>query len=100
MNKLFLSIATFAVCLTGMAPQAQASPAWANEIANHGCRLIAQGYSPKKAGEEAALLVFKGSNSGSFIDAYQSGNWENTLLKAIVKACPETLLEASRRTSI
>jgi len=100
MNKLFLSIATSAICFTGMAPQAQAAPAWANEIASHGCRFLSQGYSPSKAGEKAGLAVLKGSNSGAFVDAYQSGNWEDSMLKALIKACPETLLEASRRTSI
>ena len=100
MNKLFLSIATSAICLTGMAPQAQAAPAWANEVASYGCRFISQGYSPNKAGEKAALAVMKGPNSGALITAHQNGTMQNTLLRALVRTCPETLMEASRRSSI
>ena len=81
-----------------MAPQAQAAPAWANEIASYGCRFLSQGYSPNKAGEKAALAVMKGPNSGGFIDAYQNGTMKDTMIKAIIKACPETLLEAGRRS--
>ncbi|MDA9638921.1 hypothetical protein N9S87_00380 [Synechococcus sp. AH-779-G23] len=98
MNKLFLSIATYAICFTGIAPQAQAAPAWADEVASYGCRFISQGYDPEEAGEKAALRAFKGPNSGDLVDAYNNGTMENTLLKAFVKTCPETLLEASRRS--
>ena len=98
MNKLFLSIATSAICFTGMAPQAQAAPAWANEIASYGCRFISQGYDPGKAGEKASLRVMKGPNSGALVDAYNNGTMKDTMVKAFIKACPETLLEASRRS--
>ncbi len=79
-----------------MAPQAQASPAWANEFASYSCRFISEGYDPEKAGEKAALHVFKGPNSGELVDAFNNSTMENILLKTVVKTCPETLLEASR----
>ena len=100
MNKLFLSIATSAICLTGMAPQAQAAPAWANEVASYGCRYMRQGYSPRKAGEKAALLVIKGRNAGQMLAAHNNGTMQSALREALVDTCYSTLLEANRRSSL
>ena len=99
MNKLFLSIATSAICLTGMAPQAQAAPAWANQSANETCRFLRQGYSPEEAGEKAAEVVLEGRNSGQMIAAYKQGTLKPELASVLIKACPSDLIKASRRSS-
>ncbi len=97
MNKLFLSIATSAICLTGMAPQAQAAPAWANEVSRVTCRFLSQGYGPSKAGEKAAIHVMKGPNSGALITAYENGTMQGTLKASLLRTCPGELVKAGRR---
>jgi len=100
MNKLFLSIATSAICFTGMASQAQAAPAWANQAATAACRFMRQGHSPRKAGEKAALVVLNGRNAGQMMRAQNNGTLKASLTPALISACPSTLIEAHNRSSI
>ena len=99
MNKFFLSIATSAICLTGMATQVQAAPAWANQAAKESCRFMRQGYSPRRAGEKAAIVVLSGRNGQAMMNT-SSSEVKALLMPALVAACPSTLIEASQRSSI
>ena len=100
MNKLFLSIAASAICFTGMASQAQAAPAWANQAANASCRFMRQGFSPRRSGEKAALVVLEGRHAQGLLNASENGTLKTSLLPALIAACPSTLREASQRSSI
>ena len=100
MNKFFLSIAASAVCFTGMASQVQAAPAWANQAANESCRFMRQGFSPRKSGEKAALVVLSGRHAQGMMNASENGTLKASLMPALFAACPSTLVEAGQRSSI
>ena len=100
MNKFFLSIATSAVCLTGFATQAQAAPGWVQPLVNHSCNLMAQGYSPRKAGEEAAKAVFRGPHAGELYRAIENNTFKRHLKPALLRTCRSTMAEAAQRYSL
>lgn len=89
MNKLFLSIATAAICFTGMAPQAQATPQWAVQAANDICYFARQGY--KDAGTRASQNSFNGPYSSDAIAAYNNGTLKATLLAALRGRCTDVI---------
>ena len=83
MNKLFLSIATAAICFTGMAPQAQATPQWAAQAADDICHFRRQGYSFGEAGKMASQARSNGPYLSEALAEYENGTMVATLRTAL-----------------
>ena len=93
-NKLFLSIATSAVCLTGIVSQAQAAPGWVQPLVSRSCSLMAEGYHPRKAGEKAAMAVLRGPHAGELYAAIQDDTFQQYLEPALARTCRSTVIKA------
>ncbi len=104
--KVLPIIATAALMFSGIAASSKANsvqPHWASAIASRACSYLDQGYSPRKAGELAALSYMKDVSTNealSFADATQRDSFQPVLTRALFDTCPGTLLEASQRLSI
>ena len=104
--KVLPIIATAALMFSGIAAPSKANsvqPRWASAIASRACSYLDQGYSPRKAGELAALSYMEENGDygvRTLAAATKRDSFQPVLTKALIDTCMDTMIRVGKRTSI